>query len=179
MISDVGAFLDWFAGVHRRTVRDVSILPAEAASWIPDAPTEGDEAWGIPKLVGHIAEARGYFASVYVGRGWVWESWPHELPDPASWVAALEGSMASLDATLRSAPPDRLNAKVELIADPGRTMSAWRALLMMAEHEAAHRAQIGTYAGLNGWPVAQIFDRTNEWVVGQRDEQRRRFRTSG
>ena len=84
--------------------------------------------------------------------------------------------MASLDATLRSAPADRLHAKVELIADPSRTMSAWRALMMMAEHEAAHRAQIGTYAGLNGWPVAQIFDRTNAWVVGQRDEQRSRYR---
>ena len=84
--------------------------------------------------------------------------------------------MASLDATLRGAPLDRLTAKVELIADPTRTMSAWRALMMMAEHEAAHRAQIGTYAGLNGWPVAQIFDRTNEWVVGQREEQSRRFR---
>jgi uncharacterized damage-inducible protein DinB len=36
---------------------------------------------------------------------------------------------------------------------------------MMAEHEVHHRSQIMTYAGLNRWPVAQIFDRTYEEVV--------------
>lgn len=54
-------------------------------------------------------------------------------------------------------------------------ISAWRTLMMMAEHEIHHRAQISTYAGLNGWPVAQTFDRDNEWVVAQRNDQLRRF----
>lgn len=176
MIADVGSFLEWFRGVHRRTVRDVSLLPQEAETWIPSAPTEGDAVWGIPKLVAHIAEARLHFASVFLGRGWVWDDWPELLTGPESWVAALEDSMASLERSVSEAPADRLTAKVEMIGDSGHTMSAWRALVMMAEHEIAHRAQIGAYAGLNGWPVAQIFDRTNEWVVGRREEQRRRFR---
>lgn len=49
--------------------------------------------------------------------------------------------------------------------------------MMLVEHEVHHRAQLSTYAGLNGWPVRQTFDRTNEWVVGRREEEQRKART--
>jgi hypothetical protein len=49
-------------------------------------------------------------------------------------------------------------------------------LMMRVEHEIHHWSQIATYAGLNGWEVAQVFGRDNEWVVAQRDEQVERFR---
>lgn len=176
MISDIGSFLDWFEGVHRRTVRDVSILPAEAETWTPEPSGTHEEAWGVPRLVQHIAEGRLYFAGAFLGRGWVWDAWPEQLHERDGWVPALEESMSRFRSELEGAPPERLRAKIELIAAPDRTVSGWRTLMMMAEHEVAHRAQIGAYAGLNGWPVAQIFDRENEWVVAQRDEQIRRYR---
>ena len=177
MISDVTSFLRWFEGVHRRTLRDVSILPSEAETWSPHA-VSGEEAWGVPHLVQHLAEGRLYFAEAFAGRGWVWDQWPRELRGREGWGPALDDSMQELRARLESAPADRLDAKIELIGDPGRTISGWRVLMMMAEHEIAHRAQIGAYAGLNGWPVAQIFDRENEWVRAQRDDQVRRYRTN-
>ncbi|MGH2793033.1 MAG: DinB family protein [Actinomycetota bacterium] len=180
MISDANAFLSWFNGVHRRTVRDISLLPPEAATWLPNAPTEGDERWGIPKLVAHIAEGRGFFAGAFRGDGWVWDLWPAELPDRDSWIAALEASLDALRTAVSSASADRLAARIPAIDQPDQLLAGWRVLMMMAEHEVAHRAQIGTYAGLNGWPVAQIFDRTNEWVVAQRDAQlERRGRAPG
>lgn len=175
MISDIGAFLDWFEGVHRRTARDVSILPDEAATWSPSAGSH-EEAWGVPKLVQHIAESRLYFAGAFLGRGWVWDAWPVELGPKDGWVPALDDSLARFKEELSSAPNDRLRTKVELIGAPDRKVSGWRTLMMMAEHEVAHRAQIGAYAGLNGWPVAQIYGRDNEWVVAQREEQMRRYR---
>lgn len=177
MISDVASFLGWFEGVHRRTVRDVSILPLEAETWNPTSGS-GEEAWGVPALVQHIAEGRLYFAEAFAGRGWVWDDWPEELRGRGGWRPALEASMAELARRLETAPASRLQAKIELIGDPGRTVSGWRVLMMMAEHEIAHRAQIGAYAGLNGWPVAQLFDRENEWVRAQRDEQVRRYRAN-
>jgi uncharacterized damage-inducible protein DinB len=177
MISDVPSFLRWFEGVHRRTLRDVSILPSEAETWSPRAGS-GEEAWGVPQLVQHLAEGRLYFAEAFAGRGWVWDPWPVEVRARHAWAPALDDSMQELRARLESAPADRLQAKIELIGDPGRTVSGWRVLMMMAEHEIAHRAQIGAYAGLNGWPVAQIFDRENEWVRAQRDDQLRRYRTN-
>ena len=170
MIRDIDAFLDWFEGVHRRTVRDVSILPAEAETWTPGVAEGGEASWGVPDLVRHLAESRAYFAGAFLGEGWVWDTWPEALATVDTWAPALEGSMRDLRDRLAGAS-DRLSTKIELIANPGRAVSAWRALMMMTEHEIAHRAQIGAYAGLNGWPVAQLFDRTNEWVRAQREDE--------
>ena len=173
MISDLGAYLNWFEGVHRRTVRDISVLPFEAETWTP--PTgSGEEAWGVPRIVQHLAEGRLYFAGAFAGRGWVWDPWPEMLGPRDGWAPALDRAMTEFRAQVEAAGPDRLAAKIELIGNGGVKVSGWRALMMNAEHEIAHRAQIGAYAGLNGWPVVQIFDRTNEWVRAQRDEQRRR-----
>lgn len=176
MITSVGAFLDWYDGVNRRTVRDVALLPAEAETWKPPVPEDGETGWGFPKIVAHIAEARGYFASALLGRGWVWDAWPDDLSARGTWVPALDQSAAEFRAALQDAPDELLTRRLQLIADPDRTMSGWRALTMLAEHEIHHRAQISAYAGLQGWPVAQTFDRTNEWVVAQRDAQIERHR---
>ena len=176
MITDVASFLGWFEGVHRRTVRDISLLPVEAETWKP--PVEGDDegSWGVPQLVRHIAEARPYFASAFLGRGWVWDQWPDELTTRDSWVPALERSLQQLHHDLDGVPHERLRERVELIGAPDKTASAWRLLMMMSEHEIQHRSQIAAYAGLNGWENAQTFDRTNEWVVEQREDQLGRYR---
>jgi hypothetical protein len=36
--------------------------------------------------------------------------------------------------------------------------------MMMLEHEVHHRSQIDTYAGLEGWPVPDIFGRSAETI---------------
>ena len=173
MISDLGAFLNWFEGLHRRTLRDIAVLPDEAETWTPPSGS-GEEAWGVPTIVQHLAEGRLYFADAFAGRGWVWNAWPEQLGPRDGWAPALEHSMAEFRTRVEAAGPERLTAKIELIGDSGVKVSGWRALMMNAEHEIAHRAQIGAYAGLNGWPVVQIFDRTNEWVRDQRETQLRK-----
>ena len=173
MITEVSAFLSWFEGVHRRTLRDVLLLPPEAQTWTPPA-GEGEISWGIPRIVQHTGEARLYFGSAFAGHGWVWDPWPDEVTDRDSSARALEDSLEQLRQQVEAAGDDRLRTKIELIGASDHQISGWRALMMMAEHEVHHRAQISTYAGLNGWPVAQTFDRTNEWVVAQREEELRR-----
>ena len=173
MITEVSAFLRWFEGVHRRTLRDVSILPPEAERWRPET-GDGESAWGIPQLVRHTAEARLYFAGAFAGDGWVWDPWPDEVTGPETWRRALEESMAGLRERIGAIPDDRLGEKTDLIGGGDFQVSAWRLLMMMAEHEVHHRAQISAYAGLNGWPVAQTFDKTNEWVVAQRENELRK-----
>jgi hypothetical protein len=49
---------------------------------------------------------------------------------------------------------------VEALAASTASVAGWRVLMMLTEHEIAHRALLTTYAGMNGWPVHQIFDRT-------------------
>jgi len=42
----------------------------------------------------------------------------------------------------------------------------------MVEHEVHHRSQIDTYAGLEGWPVPDIFGRSAEDIAARQLEQR-------
>lgn len=173
MISDLAAFLRYFEGVHRRTTRDVGSLTDEAETWRPPPSPDEETSWGIPEIVKHISEARMFFAGAFLDRGWVWEPWPQPLERRAEWVPALDDAFDRFSAEIADAPVERLTAKVDPIAKEGRPMSGWRVLLMMVEHEVHHRSQIETYAGLNGWPVNQIFGRTSEWVAEQREAEMR------
>jgi uncharacterized damage-inducible protein DinB len=175
VISDIASFIRYFEGVHRRTVRDVSGLPEEAETWMP-APADDEEAsWGIPRIVRHIAEARGFFASAFRGDGWVWTEL-EESPARGAWVPMLQRSFEDLERAIGDVRDERLTEKAELIGGFGRPVSAWRFLMMMAEHEVHHRSQLDTYAGLNGWPVQQIFGQRFEDVAALREEEERRAR---
>jgi uncharacterized damage-inducible protein DinB len=171
LIADIPSFLRYFEGVHSRTVRDVSSLPEEAETWKPRPSTDEEAFWGAPEIVRHLAEARLFFASAYRGDGWVWDQWPDPVDRKDTWVPALERSRDILVAELEAAPAERLRERVDPIGKEGRPLSGWRVLMMMVEHEVHHRSQLATYAGLNRWPVNQIFGRSNEWVVAQRDAE--------
>jgi len=56
--------------------------------------------------------------------------------------------------------------------DTAGELSGWRILIMCLEHEVHHRSQIETYAGLQGWPVMDIYGRSAEQVGAQRERQR-------
>jgi uncharacterized damage-inducible protein DinB len=62
-----------------------------------------------------------------------------------------------------------------MIDTPG-SLSGWRILMMMLEHEVHHRSQIDTYAGLQGWPVPDIFERSAEDIAARQSAQRARHR---
>ena len=173
MINDIEAFLRYFEAVNRRAMRDVGVLPAAAAVWQPPA-GEGEGGWTIGQLVGHICASRLYFAHAYLNEGWVYDLWPDDMAVQAHWLPALQRSAAMFRERLAGTPNAWLERRVALIDTPDASIAGWRALLMMVEHDIHHRSQIDTYAGLNGWPVAQIFDRTYEAVAAQRDEQLRK-----
>ena len=78
MISSITSFLRYFDAVHRRALRDIAALPPEADGWTPPAGAvrvsgagQGEGAWSINTLIGHIAGSRLYFASAYKGEGWI------------------------------------------------------------------------------------------------------------
>ena len=162
MISDMAAYLRFFDSVRRRTERDVAALPAEASLWRPPA-IDGQVGWSIGDIVGHIGASRLYFASAYRGEGW--RVWPAELDrdDASTWVPGLRASSDRFVAQVRDTPDDWLTRKVRMIDTPGE-LSGWRILMMMVEHEVHHRSQIDSYAGLQGWPVPDIFGRSAEAV---------------
>jgi uncharacterized damage-inducible protein DinB len=176
MITDVASYLKFFDSVRRRTERDVAALPPEAAAWRPPA-IAGESEWTIGQIVDHLAGSRLYFASAYRGEGWLWAPTGTEMDpnDPRTWLPWLRRSAERFTAQLADTPNEWLTRRVEMIDTPGATLSGWRILMMMIEHEVHHRSQIDAYAGLQGWPVPDIFNRSAEHITTLQDEQRARY----
>lgn len=175
MFRSINGFLQYFEAVHRRALRDVAALPPEADGWKPPAGTD-DYAWSINTLVGHMAGSRLYFASAYRGEGWVSPP-PPDVSSRQKWLPALEESMAEFRRLVADTPGDWLERKIPMIDTDG-ALSGWRVLAMMVEHDIHHRSQLCTYAGLNGWPVHDIFNRSAETIGSLQEAQRARHRPS-
>jgi uncharacterized damage-inducible protein DinB len=176
MISSIASFLNYFDAVNRRAIRDIAALPEAADGWAP-ASGEGEKAWSINKLIGHMAGSRLYFASAYRNEGWI-SPQPPDVSRRERWVPALQQSAEALRVRLEGTPDEWLTRKVAMI-DSDASLSAWRILLMMMEHDIHHRSQIDTYAGLNGWDVPQIYDRKAETIGSLQAAQRAKFGVGG
>jgi uncharacterized damage-inducible protein DinB len=163
MFRSIDGFLRYFDSVNRRAMRDIGALPAEADGWAPSS-GEGENAWSINQLVGHMAGSRLYFASAYRGEGWISPT-PPDTSSREQWLPALDTSARDLRSQLEATPGEWLDRKVEMIDTPGAGLSGWRLLMMMLEHDVHHRSQIETYAGLNGWPVMDIYGRSAEQIA--------------
>jgi uncharacterized damage-inducible protein DinB len=171
VITSIDAFLRYFDAVHRRALRDVAALPPEADGWRPGR-GEGENAWSINQIVGHMAGSRLYFASAYRGEGWLSPP-PPDVSARDRWLPALDASHAEFHRRLEGTPDAWLTRKVQMI-DTDASLSGWRVLLMMVEHDVHHRSQIDTYAGINGWDVPDIFGRSAETIGGLQEIERAR-----
>ena len=109
--------------------------------------------------VSHIGASRLYFASAYRGEGWIWGETGADPGDQRTWLPWLERSAERFGALLRETPAAWLARRVEMI-----------------EHEVHHRSQIDAYAGLEGWPVPDIFNRSAESIDALQSAQRTRYR---
>ena len=173
MITDIASYLRFFDSLQRRTERDVAALPPAAAAWRPRA-AGGETGWSIGQIVGHIGGSRLYFASAYRGEGWILTEPEIDRARQDTWVPWLASSAERFVALMRDTPAAWLTRRIEMIDTPGK-LPGWRLLMMMLEHEVHHRSQIDTYAGLQGWHVPQIFERTFESIAALQPEQRARY----
>jgi uncharacterized damage-inducible protein DinB len=171
VLRSIDAFLTYFDAVHRRAVRDIGALPPEADGWRPSSGA-GEAAWSVNQIVGHMAAPRLYFVSSYRGEGWIAPA-PPDVSSRERWVLALEESARDVRRLLERTPDAWLDRKVPMIDTEG-ALSGWRILAMMVEHDVHHRSQLDTYAGLNGWPVPDIFGRSAERIAALQTEQRRK-----
>jgi len=171
MITDIASYLKFWDSVRRRTERDVAALPPAAAAWRPPA-IDGEAGWSIGRIIGHLGGSRLYFASAYRGEGWIMPMLEMDEGDVGTWLPWLRASAERFAALLADTPPEWLNRRVETLDTPGAALSGWRILMMHLEHEVHHRSQIDAYAGLQGWPVPDIFNRSFEHIATLQDDQR-------
>ena len=173
MITDITSYLRFFDGVRRRTERDIAALPPAAAAWRPPA-VGGEQGWNIGQIVSHIGVSRLYFASAYRDEGWLWTPAESDPGDQGTWLPWLRASSERFVDLIKDTPTEWLSRRIEMVDTPGASLSGWRLLMMMVEHEVHHRSQIDAYAGLQGWPVPDIFNRSAESIDALQSEQRSR-----
>ena len=180
MFTDIDGFLRYFRSVNGRAVRDMTALPPEADGWTPEGSEGGtlvgEGAWSINKLIGHMCGSRLYFASAYRREGWISPE-PPDVSRPELWAPALNASFEEFSRLVTEVGADGLTRQIEMIDTPGATLSGWRLLLMMMEHDIHHRSQIDTYAGLNGWDPPDIYYRSAETIAERQTEQIAKYRS--
>ncbi len=155
----VPAFLDHLRSVHQRTRRLVVLVPPEDIEW---APKPGWFTFG--GLVRHVAALeRWMFAETVHGEPSRYPGHGRELADGHEAVLAYYDRLHRESVTRFAALDEEALAR--RVATPaGASITAWKWLRAMLEHEAHHRGQLYLMLALRDVPTPPIYGLTSEEV---------------
>ena len=160
MIHSVDEFVKYFEGVRRRTVTAVDRVTPALAAFRPKA-----DEWTCAQIVAHVAGSEKFFVTKVVEDRFTTDI---DLVPDEPW----EATRARLDtihrdemARLRAMPDARLHDRV--VDLEGGTVSTWRFLMAMVEHEIHHRSQLDAWLALAGTEAPQIYGYRMEDVVAK------------
>jgi uncharacterized damage-inducible protein DinB len=156
MITSTAAFARYFAGVRDRTLRFIAPIPPEQIDFSPHP-----GKFSLGDLIRHIASTESMFIGAALDGRWVYPGHARALgASKEAAVAYLTIGHAAAMAHLNGAPDAWLNEKRPTL--DGHAVSAWRILMLLAEHEVHHRAQISQYLVDLGVEPPQIFGKRME-----------------
>jgi uncharacterized damage-inducible protein DinB len=158
-IRDLNNFLEYLNKVHERTVRVIRCIPPDRLDWsyAPGKFTLGD-------LVRHIAAIeRDMFAENVQGKPSRYAGCGKELADGYDQVLQFMESKHRESVEIFSRlSPDDLNRKCE--TPGGVSITVWKWLRSMVEHEIHHRGQIYLYLAMLGVATPPLYGLTSEQV---------------
>jgi uncharacterized damage-inducible protein DinB len=157
-IRDLSIFLDYFSKVHERTMRVVRCIPPDKVDWSfrPGKFTLGD-------LARHIATANRYiFAETLQGK-------PSRYAGCGRHLAPSYDEIIGLMETLHGESVKIISGLTDLggrcSTPDGASMTIWKWLRAMVEHEIHHRGQIYIYLALLDVPTPPLYGLTSEQIV--------------
>lgn len=156
-IRDLATFLDYFGKLHQRTMRVVSCIPPDKVDWSfrPGKFTVGD-------LARHIAAANRYiFAETLQGKPSRYAGCSKELAPTYDEILAFSEKLHQESTQIISGID--LNGKCK--TPDGASMTTWKWLRAMTEHEIHHRGQIYTYLALLEVPTPPLYGLTSEQIL--------------
>jgi uncharacterized damage-inducible protein DinB len=158
-IQNIDPFLDYLDKVHQRTLRVVHYIPPDKLDWSysPGKFTLGD-------LVRHIgAIERHMFAENVQGKPSRYQGCGKELADGYDQVVQFIERMHRESVEIFSRlSPDDLNRRCE--TPGGASITVWKWLRSMVEHEIHHRGQIYLCLAMLGVPTPPLYGLTSEQV---------------
>jgi uncharacterized damage-inducible protein DinB len=145
-------FLKNFEQIRERTMRVIHCIPEDKFEWTcrPGAFTLGD-------LARHIAATERYiFAECAVGRPSRYKGCRRDLADGREQILAFVGRMHDESMQIfRGMTDAQWNSKGT--SPEGRSITAWKLLRAMLEHEIHHRGQMYLYLGILGVPTPSLY----------------------
>jgi uncharacterized damage-inducible protein DinB len=155
---DLAIFLDYFNKVHQRTMRVVRCVPRDKVDW-----SFRQGKFTLGDLTRHISLANRYlFAETLAGR-------PSRYAGCGKELAPGYDEIVSLMESLHQESFEILSHLTELNAPCrtpyGATLSTWKWMRAMVEHEIHHRGQIYIYLALLEVPTPPLYGMTSEQVI--------------
>lgn len=159
-IRTIDPFLDYFGKVRERTMRVIACIPPDKLEWTYRAGkfTLGDLARHLVTIERYMyAENALFRPSSYPGHS-------RELADGYDNVLAfMHGLHEESLAIFRSLTDEDLQRKT--VTPGGTSITLWKWLRAMPEHEIHHRGQIYLYLGLLAIPTPPLYGLTEEEVL--------------
>ncbi len=158
-IQNLDLFLDYLDKVHQRTMRVARCIPLDKLDW-----TYREGKFSLGDLARHIATINRYmFSETIQGKPSRYAGCGKELADGYENVLMFMERLhrESVEIFSRLSNED-LNRKC---ATPdGASITVWKWLRAMVEHEIHHRGQIYIYLAILGVPTPPLYGLTSEQV---------------
>lgn len=161
-ITSIHSFLDYYAKIRQRTERVIACIPADRYDW-----TYKVGKFTLADQIRHMAAIERYlYAENALGRPATYAGCGKELAEsPEQVLAFFREKHRESVAIFSSLPDEALQQKIQ--TPGGGSITLWKWLRALVEHEIHHRAQIYTYLGMLGVPTPPIFGLTSEQVQEQ------------
>ena len=156
-IQDLNVFLEYREKVHQRTTRVARCIPPDKVEW-----SYQDGKFTLGDLLRHMATIEGYmFAETVAGRPSRYAGCGKELADGCDQVFAFCDKLHAESVEIFSRlTPERLSGKCG--TPDGASITVWKWLRSMVEHEIHHRGQIYLYLAMLGVPTPPLYGLTAE-----------------
>jgi uncharacterized damage-inducible protein DinB len=159
-ITNTREFLDYYEKVRQRTLKVMACIPPEKFDW-----RYAEGKFSFADIIRHLAAIERYMyaenvqlkPSRYSGHG-------PELADGPENVLAFFHRLhqESMEIFSRLSPEDW---QKKCVTPGGVSITVWKWLRAMVEHEVHHRAQIYVYLGMLGIATPPIYGLTSEEVT--------------
>lgn len=158
-IQDPKIFLDYLDKIHQRTMSVARCIPPDQLDW-----TYREGKFTLGDLARHIATINRYmFAETVAGRPSRYAGCGKELADGYQQVLEFAERLHLESMTIFAhLTSDDLNRKCT--TPEGTSITTWKWLRAMVEHEIHHRGQIYLYLSMLGVPTPPLYGLTSEQV---------------
>jgi uncharacterized damage-inducible protein DinB len=158
-IRDIGEFLNYFNKVHQRTMKAARAVPPDMVDW-----QFREGKFTIGDLLRHIATANRFiFVEVARGNPSAYGGCGRELAESYDEIIQFMEQLHQEDVEILSGFGE-LELNRRCMTPEGSSITGWKWLRAMIEHEAHHRGQIYTYLALMEVASPPLYGMTSEQV---------------